>query len=136
MEEVQVTEKRLSDYRPIIGATAFGELLAVADQLKGKRVAHVNATSYGGGVAELLHSVVPLMRDLGLDVHWFTISGSNAFFEATKTIHNALQGAEAGLTPDMQAVYRQVNERTATELEDEYDVVVIHDPQPAPLVSL
>ena len=136
MEEVQVTEKRLSDYRPIIGATAFGELLAVADQLKGKRVAHVNATSYGGGVAELLYSVVPLMRDLGLDVHWFTISGSNAFFEATKTIHNALQGAEAGLTPDMQSVYRQVNERNATEFDDEYDVVVIHDPQPAPLVSL
>jgi len=56
----------------------------------------VNATSYGGGVAELLHSIVPLMMDLGLDVHWFVLSGTNVFFDATKTIHNALQGAPAG----------------------------------------
>ncbi|TLZ81171.1 MAG: glycosyl transferase family 1, partial [Methanobacteriota archaeon] len=73
MEEVHVTEKRLSDYRAIIGGPAFAEILALASRLKGKRVAHVNATPYGGGVAELLHSLVPLQRDVGLDAHWFVL---------------------------------------------------------------
>ncbi len=136
MEEVRVAEKRLSDYRAIIGPGALAELQALAAKLKGKRVAHVNATPYGGGVAELLHSLVPLMADLGLDVHWFVLSGTNAFFEVTKTIHNGLQGADVVLSPDMQAVYRQVNEMNAAGFRDEFDYVVIHDPQPAPLVRL
>src|SRR6058998_79654 len=110
MEEVRVAEKRLSDYRAIIGGPAFTEILALASKLKGKRVAHVNATGYGGGVAELLHSLVPLQRDVGLDVTWFVLGGSNAFFTATKTMHNALQGSDVGLTPDMQANYRHFNE--------------------------
>src|SRR3972149_769591 len=107
MEEVRVAEKRLSEDRAIIGPGAFAELQALAAKLKGKRVAHVNATPYGGGVAELLHSLVPLMADLGLDVHWFVLSGSNPFFDATKTIHNALQGADVVLSPDLQAAQRQ-----------------------------
>src|SRR5437867_1836496 len=76
MEEIRVAEKRLSDYRAIIGGPAFAEILALASKLKGKRVAHVNATGYGGGVAELLHSLVPLQRDVGLDVTWFVLGGS------------------------------------------------------------
>jgi len=136
LEEVSVVEKRLSDYRAIIGGPAFAEILALASRLKGKRVAHVNATPYGGGVAELLHSLVPLQRDVGLDAHWFVLSGSNAFFTATKTMHNALQGSNVVLSADMQATYRHFNELNASSFEDEYDYVVIHDPQPAPLVSL
>src|SRR2546430_11695064 len=109
MEEVAVVAKRLSDYRPIIGSAAYEELQALSKLLKGTRIAHVNATSYGGGVAELLQSIVPLMTDLGLDVHWYVLSGTNVFFDATKTIHNALQGAPSGLTPAMEAAYREVN---------------------------
>jgi trehalose synthase len=119
MEEVRVAEKRLSDYRATIGPAAFSELQALGAKLKGKRVAHVNATSYGGGVAELLHSLVPLMADLGLDVHWFVLSGTQTFFEATKAIHNGLQGAEVTLSADMQTVYRQVNEMNAAGFRDE-----------------
>jgi trehalose synthase len=136
MEEVAVGPKRFADYRSIIGPTAYEELQTLAKILKGRRIAHVNATSYGGGVAELLHSIVPLMTDLGLDVHWFVLSGTNPFFDATKTIHNALQGAPAGLTPDMEAAYREVNEANAANFVDDFDIVVIHDPQPAPLVRL
>src|SRR2546430_5198760 len=136
MEEVSVVEKRLSDYRAIIGASAFSEILALASKLKGKRIAHVNATAYGGGVAELLQSLVALQRDVGLDAHWFVLSGSNAFFTATKAMHNGLQGSEVVLSADMQATYRHFNELNASSFEDEYDYVVIHDPQPAPLVSL
>src|SRR2546428_13076954 len=136
MEEIRVAEKRLSDYRAIIGGPAFAEILALASKLKGKRVAHVNATGYGGGVAELLHSLVPLQRDVGLDVTWFVLGGPNAFFTATKTMHNALQVSDVGLTPDMQANYRHFNELNAADFKDEYDYVIIHDPQPAPFATL
>jgi trehalose synthase len=136
MEEVALAPKRLTDYRSIIGESAYAELLDFGKSLKGKRIAQVNATAYGGGVAELLQSIVPLMADLGLDVHWFVLSGTGPFFDATKTIHNALQGAPAGLTPEMESAYRQVNESNAATLRDEFDVVVIHDPQPAPFVRL
>ena len=136
MEEVAVAPKHLADYRSIIGQAAYEALHSVSKSLKGKRIAHVNATSYGGGVAELLHSIIPLMKDLGLDVHWYVLSGTNPFFDATKAIHNALQGAPAGLTPDMESAYREVNEANAKGFQDDFDVVVIHDPQPAPLVNL
>src|SRR5947208_515222 len=136
MEEVAVVSKHLVGYRSIIGQAAYEELQSLSKLLKGKRIAHVNATSYGGGVAELLHSIVPLMRDLGLDVHWYVLSGTNPFFDATKAIHNALQGAPAGLSPEMESAYREVNEANAKDFHDDFDVVVIHDPQPAPLVDL
>src|SRR5438445_13855775 len=76
------------------------------------------------------------MRDLGLDVHWYVLSGTNPFFDATKAIHNALQGAPAGLTPEMESAYRGVNEANAKDFHDDFDVVVIHDLQPASLVGL
>src|SRR5438309_10045016 len=101
MEEVRVAEKRLSDYRAIIGGPAIVEILALASKLKGKRVAHVNATGYVGGVADLLHSLVPLQRVVGLDVHWFFLHRPNVFFTGTSTMHNALQGSYGGITPDM-----------------------------------
>ncbi len=136
MQEITVEEKRLADYRAIIGPAAHAELLALASKLRGKRVAHISATPYGGGVSELLHSIVPLQRDVGLDAHWFVLTGSPDFFEATKTIHNALQGAPVALSPDLLATYRHFNELNAAEFDDKYDYVIVHDPQPAPLVSL
>jgi len=136
MEEVSVTEKHIVDYRTIIGDAAYNEIVSQGRKLRGKRIAQVNATSYGGGVAELLHSIVPLMRDLGLDVTWFVLSGTPRFYDATKTIHNALQGSPVGLTPELESEYRQVNESNAAGFRDDFDTVVIHDPQPAPLVHL
>lgn len=136
MKEVKLGEKPFADYRHIIGESASSEILALASKLRGMRVAHVNATAYGGGVAELLQSVVGLQKDLGLDVHWFVLSGSQAFFEATKAMHNALQGSQVPLGPDQQAAYRNINEVNAADFKDDYDFVVIHDPQPAPLVGL
>src|SRR5437879_11835346 len=136
MEEVAVGSKHFADYRSIIGQAAYEELQSLSKSLKEKRISHVNATSYGGGVAELLHSIIPLMKDLGLYVHWYVRSVTNPFFDATKAIHNALQGAPAGLTPDMESAYREVNEANAKGFQDDFDVVVIHDSQPAPLVNL
>lgn len=136
MEEVAVGQKRLTDYREIIGHAACAEILALASRLKGKRVAHVNATAYGGGVAELLHSIVPLQRDLGLEVHWFVLAGQKGFFEVTKGIHNGLQGGDVSFSDEERAMYRHVNEVNASTFSDEYDYVVVHDPQPAPFVTL
>lgn len=110
------------------------ELLRHASTLRGARVLHINATPYGGGVAELLRSVVPLLNDLGLVADWKIISGDHAFFQVTKTIHNALQGARGTLSPEMRAVYVANAERNAALLEEEYDFVFIHDPQPVAIL--
>jgi hypothetical protein len=103
----------------------------VAEGLRGARVLQLNATPYGGGVSELLRSGVPLLNDLGLVCDWKIISGDDAFFQVTKTIHNGLQGADQQLTRKDRAIYLANTERNAALLEEQYDFVVVHDPQPA-----
>lgn len=95
---------------------------------------HVNSTPYGGGVAELLRSEIPLLRDLGVQADWSLISGDNQFFSATKLMHNGLQGAAQELSAAERETYLTHAVRNAQLLEGEYDVVVIHDPQPLPIL--
>ena len=92
LDLVPVVPKRLEDYRPVVGDHVIDEILELASPLRGLRVLHVNATAYGGGVAEILTALVPLMQDVGLDVEWRVINGEDEFFEVTKAMHNALQG--------------------------------------------
>ncbi|MCC6418916.1 MAG: glycosyltransferase [Gemmataceae bacterium] len=103
--------------------------------LAGARVLHVNATAYGGGVAEILGSMVPLMRDLGLHADWKVISGTDEFFGVTKAMHNALQGKPHPWTAHERDIWVRQNEVNAANWED-YDFVFIHDPQPAPLLAI
>lgn len=105
-------------------------LLALAEPLRGLRVLHLNATPYGGGVAEILRSEIPLLRDLGLDADWSIISGDREFFTVTKAIHNGLQGAERPLDAGERAEYLAHTAANAEQLGDGYDVIVVHDPQP------
>ena len=105
------------------------------DALAGARILNVNATSYGGGVSELLRSSVPLLRDLGLTVDWKVIGGDEDFFHATKALHNALQGAPRRLSDAEQAAYMQCIQENAATLDGGYDFIVIHDPQPAGLLQ-
>jgi trehalose synthase len=98
-------------------------------------VLHLSATAFGGGVAEINYTLVPLMADVGLDVEWRIIRGQEEFFEVTKTIHNALQGSPVALAPEQQDVYRRYNAENARHLEDDYDFVIVHDPQPAALIG-
>ncbi|HHT45822.1 MAG TPA: glycosyltransferase [Firmicutes bacterium] len=108
----------------------------LAEKLKNKRIAMVNATSYGGGVAEKLHSIVPLMKDMGLDVDWWTIFAHEEFFRVTKTFHNRLQGQEGELSRDDIEIYLKYNKMNASYMSDwKYDFIVIHDPQPAALIK-
>ena len=108
----------------------------MADPLQGKRVVHVSATAFGGGVSEILYTLVPLMRDVGLDCEWQVIYGREEFFNATKLMHNALQGHPQDLDAEQWATWEQYNEMNARELSGGWDVCLIHDPQPAGLYKL
>jgi trehalose synthase len=136
MRTVPLVEKSLAGYAPIVGDEAIAELRDLAQPFQGARVVHVSATAYGGGVAEMLHTLVPLMRDAGLDAEWRVIAGSDAFFAVTKSMHNALQGMDLPLTPAAQATYLHTNVDNAVDFADGFDFVVVHDPQPAALRAL
>ncbi len=97
---------------------------------------HVSATAFGGGVSEILYTLVPLMKDVGLDVEWQVIYGREEFFNATKLMHNALQGAPEDLSDEQWDTWRSYNEMNARELVGGWDVALIHDPQPAALHTL
>jgi trehalose synthase len=97
----------------------------------GVRVCHVNSTAYGGGVAELLSRYLPLIQGLGISAEWRLIHGAPEFFTVTKSFHNALQGAHYDLPKSARALYLSVNEESAELLDANYDVIVVHDPQPA-----
>jgi len=132
---VNVGRKSLADYATIASRGLMDEIRRLARPLAGKRVVHLSATAFGGGVAEINYTLVPLMADAGLDVEWRIIRGEDEFFQATKTIHNALQGNPRGLTEAEQAVFRRYNELNARDFKDEYDFVIVHDPQPAALIE-
>ena len=131
LQQVNAGNKSLADYRSIIRRELYEELQDLSQRLKGVRVLHVNATSFGGGVAEILYTLVPLMRDVGLEAQWRVMFGAEPFFNVTKGFHNALQGAPYDLTVECRAIYEEYNRQSAAALEDEWDIVFVHDPQPA-----
>ena len=135
LQPVNVGHKSLGDYATIATRGLMDEIRRLAEPLAGKRVAHLSATAFGGGVAEINYTLVPLMRSVGLDAEWLIIRGADEFFDVTKTIHNALQGNPQGLTDEQQAVYRSYNEQNAREFADDYDFVVVHDAQPASMIE-
>ena len=135
LQLVNTGTKSLADYATIATRGLMDEIKRLAEPLQGKRVVHLSATAFGGGVAEINYTLIPLMRDAGLDVEWRIIKGADEFFDVTKTIHNALQGAETGLTPDQQEIFKRYNTLNAEEFEDVYDFVCIHDPQPASMID-
>jgi trehalose synthase len=135
LQLVNVGHKALSDYATIASRGLMDEIRRLAEPLQGKRVAHLSATAFGGGVAEINHSLIPLKQDAGLDVEWRIIRGEDEFFDVTKTIHNAVQGNPQGLTAEQEEVYRRYNELNAEAFEDDYDFVIVHDPQPAAMVT-
>jgi trehalose synthase len=128
-------EIKLSDYAKIIRPQNFEEIMLLAEKLRGKTIKMVNSTAVGGGVAEMLHRTVPLFNDLGLKVKWEVIKGSGAFFNITKTFHNALHGKKAEITPDMFKAFLETNEENARAMSFDEEIIVIHDPQPAALIK-
>lgn len=125
---------RLENFRHIVPDETIAEIYARARKLYGKHIVHLNATYQGGGVAEILYSLVLLMNDVGIDAGWRILHGSQEFFEITKSFHNALQGAELNLTDKKKNVYLQVNDNFSKFTHLYHDCVVVHDPQPLPLI--
>jgi trehalose synthase len=135
LERVPLLEKDLESYREVAGSATLDRIRALAEPLRGARVLHVNATAYGGGVAELLATHVPLLQSLGIAAEWQVIHGSDEFFAITKAVHNALQGGRIEWDAAMQRTYLEKVLDNALLLEGQWDFVVVHDPQPAALLS-
>lgn len=125
----------LADYEPVAGPSVIEELRELGRRLKGRRVLMVNSTREGGGVAEILHRMIPLMEELGLTVRWEIVEGTEPFYRVTKTIHNALHGHPAHVTPEMRELFLDVGRRNANRLSLDDDLVFIHDPQPIVFVE-
>ncbi|MEI8000539.1 MAG: glycosyltransferase [Actinomycetes bacterium] len=134
LERVPLLERHLHDYAGVVGDDVIDHVRTLAAPLQGARVLHLNATAYGGGVAELLATHVPLLRSVGIDAEWHVMQGSDEFFAVTKEVHNALQGAPVELTPHMRRTYLERVLDNALLLESGWDFVVVHDPQPAAIL--
>jgi len=126
--------KKIDSYRDVVGDQIIDELYLIGRQLNGVSVQNINTTRYGGGVAEILNMMVPLMNDLGVDVWWDVLEGDARFFEITKKMHNGLHGSEVDLSKDDLAYFLEVNRRNETLIKRWGEIVFVHDPQPVGLI--
>jgi trehalose synthase len=133
LTEVPLGHKSLADYTHIAGRGQIEQIRELVAPLQGKSVLHVSATAFGGGVSEILYTLVPLMRDIGLDAHWQVILGREDFFNVTKLMHNSLQGDTQAIDDEQWEVFQGYNAMNAQDLEGDWDVIIVHDPQPAGL---
>src|SRR3954451_21670654 len=127
LQQVNVGSKTLADYATIVSRGLMDQLKALAEPLAGKRVLHLSATAFGGGVAEILYTLVPLMRDAGLETEWRVVYGQDEVVDVTKAIHNALQGAPLSMTDDEKETFRLYNLGNGEALPDHCDHVIVHD---------
>jgi trehalose synthase len=126
---------KLDDYAGLLGSAEVAELRALASRLKGRTVQMVNSTSVGGGVAEMLNRIVPLMEELNLSIRWDVITGGDDFFAITKAFHNALHGGRYDLPDESFETFLAYTEQNRARLHFDSDFIVIHDPQPAALIE-
>jgi trehalose synthase len=138
VQRVNVGHKTLADYASIVGRSLADEIRELAEPMRGRRMLHLSATAFGGGVAEIQYTLIPLLNDIGVETEWRVIQGRDEFFDVTKTIHNALQGDATPLTAEQQETFIAYNQLNADDLEDadEWDMIVVHDPQPAAIRSM
>jgi trehalose synthase len=136
LQPIPVGHKSLADYTHLVGRTLVEEIRELAAEAQGLRVLHLSATAFGGGVSEILYTLIPLMKDVGVEAEWQVILGREEFFNATKLMHNALQGNPQDLNAGEWAVWEQYNHLNAEALSEDWDVVIVHDPQPAGIRNL
>jgi len=126
---------KLTDYKGIVGSKYIDQLYHLASFSRGKKVIMLNSTKSGGGVAEILNRLIPLLNELGIDCEWKVIEGDKRFFKITKNIHNALQGDKICFDKEELNYYLEMNRMNSEKLNLDADIVVIHDPQPLPLIK-
>jgi trehalose synthase len=129
-----VPPPHLDDYKAIVGSAAIDELRFLAQEVKGRTLKMINSTAVGGGVAEMLNQLIPLLNELEVKTHWDVITGGNDFFEVTKAFHNALQGSDYKLTQQARDIYLLHNQQNSQRIQFSEDVIVVHDPQPAAMI--
>ena len=127
--------RNIDDYRAIVGDSVVDNLYLLARQLGGTVVQNINSTATGGGVAEILNRMIPLLNQLGINAHWDVIKGGEKFFNVTKKFHNALHGVETDFSPDELEHFLAVNHQNAVEMNLYGDIIFIHDPQPIALIE-
>ena len=125
----------LDDYVPIVGRGIIDDLRLAAEKLNGKTVQMVNSTAVGGGVAEILNRMVPLLNELGINTKWDVIHGGADFFSVTKKFHNALHGKEEEITQHDFDIFMGTSQKNIEQVETKGDIVFIHDPQPIALIN-
>lgn len=125
----------LNDYVPIAGQRAIDDLKFLALKLEGKRIEHVNSTAMGGGVAEILNRMLPLMKELGVEASWNVIKGGEKFYEVTKKIHNALHGNKTDISQEDLKIFEENGAMNAAAMNTNADIMFIHDPQPITLIE-
>lgn len=125
----------LNDYVPIVGEPVIEEIRLVARKFEGLTIKNINSTAIGGGVAEILNCMVPLLREMGVDARWDVIKGGEKFFAVTKKMHNALHGAPEEFSDEDRRIYQEAQEENLKNLDLNADIIFIHDPQPAGLVA-
>ena len=127
----------LGNYESVVGTSVIEEIRCLADRLSGRKVVHINSTKVGGGVAEILQKLIPLMHDAKIDTEWKVMAGNDQFFDITKEMHNALHGAEWHVSQKKLSHYADVNKMNADQMEElnKSDFVVIHDPQPVAMIN-
>lgn len=126
---------KISEYEPIVGPNTIEELRLLASKLQGKVIQHINSTAVGGGVAEILNRMVPLLQELGVDTRWDFIKGGESFFNATKKFHNALHGKSEEIATQMFDIFMETSQRNIDEVKIYGDIMFIHDPQPIALIK-
>jgi trehalose synthase len=127
--------RSLTDYRDFVDESKISEIYRKGSEISTKHILNVSSTYYGGGVAEVLRCIIPLFNDIGIDVGWRTIVGSPDFFKVTKKFHNALHGENIKLTRMKKKLYEETNEIFSRFTHLEHDLIVVHDPQPLPLIK-
>src|SRR5262245_59003758 len=125
----------LCDYQEVVGPGVIEELKVLSNHVQRRRIQHVNSTPVGGGVAEILTRLVPLLRELGVEATWDVIKGNQAFFNVTKAFHNALHGKEEEITEQMLNIFLETTKTNLEDMNFTGDVIFIHDPQPAGLIA-
>ncbi len=124
----------LENYKDIVGNKVIDKIIQESEELRGKHILHINSTYNGGGVAEILNSLVPLMNSIGIDTGWRILHGNPEFFTVTKKFHNALQGGKIDIS-EIKKIFIETNERFSEYTHINHDLVIIHDPQPLPLIN-
>lgn len=128
------SKAKLNDYIPIVGRGNIEALYKLAESLSGKTITNVNSTFSGGGVAEILTRMVPLLNQLGVDTRWMVIKGNEDFFTVTKKFHNALHGKKEEITSDDYELFLEISKKNREEMQLKGDIIFIHDPQPVVLI--